>query len=579
MDLQFIVESEGTGWWDVSGLVRRFQFGTRTPGGFWEARVMLDAAARDIWQYYHGWPGGTLTVRAVGLLVWEGDLAGFRSLEPLTLVARGEVLRLRGPELWRAYADASFASWEPVRTDSMTFNVDNNNRLYVEAVSSVVYEAGDEGQVTYPEDLVLGAGITYFEAHALIVLRYGPWIVEVRDDAGSVLWSTTSSVETDVAVAVSSASGLIFALRATVDAELTPPAPVTDLAGAGAGALSNGAYKYVVTFVDANGESAPSNSSRITVSDAGSDGQVSVTEIPTGYSGTTARRLYRTKADGSTYYYLTEIADNTTTTYTDNVADGSLGAELSTETTSARLTQVVVRTLHPTYSESVVEDVLDLKSIASFDVQATGLTLDSAVWQGEKALKALEDVVELGDGAFPWVFVVYEHGAIFRAWATEADWVLLPEDVGGRWKLQLDRDDVRNAVRAQLPDNTFTAWQTDDDSIALYGRHEATIDVPQTSQAEAVRYAQVYLESHADPLSSIEADAGATIHKPDLTPWPAYLVRAGDVITVRDIVPGEDLSVRVKETTFDGKRLRLIPVGSDNRLEIILAALERQAKG
>jgi hypothetical protein len=578
MDLQFIVESEGTGWWDVTGLVRRFQFGTRTPGGFWEARVTLDAAARDIWQYYHGWPGGTLTVRAVGLLVWEGDLAGFRSLDPLTLVARGEVLRLRGPELWRAYADASFASWEPVRTDSMTFNVDNNNRLYVEAVSSVVYEAGDEGQVTYPEDLVLGAGITYFEAHALIVLRYGPWIVEVRDDAGSVLWSTTSSVETDVAVAVSSASGLIFALRATVDAELTPPALVVDLAGA-VGALSNGDYQYVVTFVDANGESAPSNGARVTVSDAGSDGQVSVTEIPTGYSGTTARRLYRTKADGNTYYYLAEIADNTTTTYTDNTADGSLGAELSTETTSARLTQVVVRTLHPTYSESVVEDVLDLKSIASFDVQATGLTLDSAVWQGEKALKALEDVVELGDGAFPWVFVVYEHGAIFRAWATEADWVLLPEDVGGRWKLQLDRDDVRNAVRAQLPDNTFTAWQTDDDSIALYGRHEATIDVPQTSQAEAVRYAQVYLESHADPLSSIEADAGATIHKPDLTPWPAYLVRAGDVITVRDIVPGEDLSVRVKETTFDGKRLRLIPMGSDNRLEIILAALERQAKG
>ena len=40
----------------------------------------------------------------------------------------------------------------------------------------------------------------------------------------------------------------------------------------------------------------------------------------------TGRKLYRTKAGGATYYLLATIADNSTTTYTDNTADGSLSA-------------------------------------------------------------------------------------------------------------------------------------------------------------------------------------------------------------------------------------------------------------
>jgi hypothetical protein len=66
--------------------------------------------------------------------------------------------------------------------------------------------------------------------------------------------------------------------------------------------------------------------------------QVALSGIAIGASGVTARKVYRTVAGGSQLKLLTTIADNTTTTYTDNVADGSLGTNAPTSDTSA-LTQ------------------------------------------------------------------------------------------------------------------------------------------------------------------------------------------------------------------------------------------------
>jgi len=126
---------------------------------------------------------------------------------------------------------------------------------------------------------------------------------------------------------------------ASDDAYLAEPGACTDdLAGAGAGLLSSGAYKYKVTLVNAQGETRGGTASGgVTVADASADGQVALTAIPTGAAGTTARRIYRTVAGGGTYKFLVEIADNVTTTYTDNIADAALGAtESSWDTTGAQ---------------------------------------------------------------------------------------------------------------------------------------------------------------------------------------------------------------------------------------------------
>lgn len=124
-----------------------------------------------------------------------------------------------------------------------------------------------------------------------------------------------------------------------IDAALTepePPAPTVALAGAGAGNVDNGAHRYRVTFVTADGETAGGDiSSAVTVADKTADGKVSISAIPIGGSLVTSRKLYRTAAGGATYLLLAAIADNTTTTYTDNIADSALGAEApSTDTTA-----------------------------------------------------------------------------------------------------------------------------------------------------------------------------------------------------------------------------------------------------
>ena len=118
----------------------------------------------------------------------------------------------------------------------------------------------------------------------------------------------------------------------------TPGALTSALAGLGAGNLSAGLYKYRVTLVNANGETQGGTANAgTTVVTPATDGQIALTAIPTGGAGTTARKLYRTVAGGSTYKYLATIADNVTTTYTDNIADASLGATvLEYNTTGAQ---------------------------------------------------------------------------------------------------------------------------------------------------------------------------------------------------------------------------------------------------
>jgi uncharacterized phiE125 gp8 family phage protein len=110
--------------------------------------------------------------------------------------------------------------------------------------------------------------------------------------------------------------------------EPAPAAPTAALISpVVAGNVDNGAHRYRITFVTADGETDGGVvSSAVTVTDKAVNGKVSLTGIPLGGSSVTARKLYRTVAGGSTYLLLATLADNTTTVYTDNVADSSLGA-------------------------------------------------------------------------------------------------------------------------------------------------------------------------------------------------------------------------------------------------------------
>lgn len=112
----------------------------------------------------------------------------------------------------------------------------------------------------------------------------------------------------------------------------TPRPPITALVVTGTGNVDWGAHTYKVTFVDASGEtigSAASNS----VTNNTSNRQTTVI-ISTGPAGTTSRKIYRTAAGGATYLLLATVANNTTVSYTDNIADAELGAALPAENLS-----------------------------------------------------------------------------------------------------------------------------------------------------------------------------------------------------------------------------------------------------
>jgi len=97
------------------------------------------------------------------------------------------------------------------------------------------------------------------------------------------------------------------------------------LAGAGAGNVDNGTHAYKVSYVTPIGETTLGTLAvTVAVADKTTNGQVSLSSVPVGDTVVTARKIYRSKAGGGPYYLLATIADNTTTTYTDNTADSSL---------------------------------------------------------------------------------------------------------------------------------------------------------------------------------------------------------------------------------------------------------------
>lgn len=125
---------------------------------------------------------------------------------------------------------------------------------------------------------------------------------------------------------------------------LPPDAPTLALAGLGAGNVTNGVHYYKITYLTADGKETelgyniPPDVSINVVNNA-ADGQVLLSNIsiaPAEYD-VVARKIYRTWAGDTVYYYLIgTINNNTDTTFIDNVTDSSgVDSALRPNTTAA----------------------------------------------------------------------------------------------------------------------------------------------------------------------------------------------------------------------------------------------------
>jgi hypothetical protein len=115
----------------------------------------------------------------------------------------------------------------------------------------------------------------------------------------------------------------------------TLPAPGALTAGtpSSGGSVDAGTHSYKVTYVDIHGvESAGGAKSNVITT--ASNKTVGLSAIPVSDRVDIAyRKIYRTKAgDTGSYYLLTTLTDNSSTTYSDTTADASLGAVMPSVT-------------------------------------------------------------------------------------------------------------------------------------------------------------------------------------------------------------------------------------------------------
>lgn len=121
------------------------------------------------------------------------------------------------------------------------------------------------------------------------------------------------------------ADDTLYQYTTLADDEIGMSAPVVAVSAVagGVGAITSGTgltlepISYKVTFVGRGGETDPGPASTaLSVNNK----VISLTDIPVGPSGTTARKIYRKDSAANEYRLLTTISNNTTTVYTDNTA-------------------------------------------------------------------------------------------------------------------------------------------------------------------------------------------------------------------------------------------------------------------
>lgn len=164
-------------------------------------------------------------------------------------------------------------------------------------------------------------------------------------------------------------------LDGTIPNPGTPSAPVAALGAAGG---LTGTYEYRVTFVTASGETlASADSNAITPSSQ----QVNLTSIPIGGTGTTKRRIYRDKNGAGDYRLVSEIVNNTATTFTDNISDATVAGSsaMPTVDTAHRVT-VDARSSEPGTDKNILPNTIT--ELVDTPPTLTGVVASSAFTGG-----------------------------------------------------------------------------------------------------------------------------------------------------------------------------------------------------
>lgn len=573
-NIQIILNTTVMGRLDLTEQTESFRFGTLEPGGWWNAEVRLLSPRREAWSMLER---GALTAAAtlefwsMGERLWLGTVNGHGlSGTTLSISAEGTASRLRDTEVWRIFADAEFTRWSVVDTER--FDVNTRDKLSIAAIGGYFYTAGDEGQITYPSVAgELGGTLVRIQA----AYEAGCWgrtfAAELRNADAVVLWSLAlDGNPTGVAVTHISAVGG----QGDLGAEYI------DVLNAGSLARSiadwkiqddDGALLYTFGAVTMQPNMIIRVWSKVGTNDA-TNLYMGRTSAAFGLGTNGAAQLINAE-DSKRGEFLWGTLDLTIDTLKLTLALRALEA-LNAEA-FVRFTTISTATIETVTNDEVLRSLLTGAGIETDQVETSGVELDQVLYTGENVLSAARDMAGLGDGAATWRLLIYERGAEYSAWPTTPDWII-PRQWLETGEITLSRNQIYNAVRARLNNGWLSDWYEDAGSIARWGRREKTLPYTNVTELEAIKRVQLYLADNAEPIAGLRVEAKAIIERADGSRWPAAMMRAGDVVALRDWTPGSDTLIKVQETDYDGRRLRIVPAGGATRLELLLAKQQYQ---
>jgi len=210
-------------------------------------------------------------------------------------------------------------------------------RILCESMATVIESTYLSAQILSEDMFVQTANIEALYRHGD---EYGVPRRLGNEATGSLLFSGTggTTIPIGAEVAYDPQTGSDFLYFNTTESKTLPnpgvPGIPTLTDGGAAGVLAAGTYEYVISFLTAAGETEPGNDSLPLVIVASHKIQLSA--IPLGGTGTTGRRIYRQR-DATGYHFVADIADNTTTSYLDNIAENLGGPSPLTDSTAERI--------------------------------------------------------------------------------------------------------------------------------------------------------------------------------------------------------------------------------------------------
>lgn len=223
------------------------------------------------------------------------------------------------------------------RVPDINTEEDSNIRLLCEVMAGEIEGVFLANQILRDNIFVQSANLTELRRHGE---QFGLPIKTGTVATGSVRFSGAGGtfIPAGAVIGADPGAGDVLYFVTTADATIPnpgiPTAPTAAAGGVGTN-LNPGTYEYAVTFVTDGGETVIGVESSPVVLAA--NGQINLTNIPVGGTGTTARKIYRS-VDGGDYQLVTTLSDNVTTTFNDNVDEASLGANPPAESTAERVT-------------------------------------------------------------------------------------------------------------------------------------------------------------------------------------------------------------------------------------------------